>query len=135
MSTTTSETRRATTGRAHGEIRPSGAGPAGWTTVCDLARVPREGGVAAVVAGHAVAVFRTHDDRVFVLGNIDPASKASVMSRGIVGTKGEVPFVASPLYKHPWDLRTGRRLDDPEQRIPTHPARVIDGLVVVGPRV
>jgi nitrite reductase (NADH) small subunit len=134
MSTTTSETRSTTTARAHGEVRPPSAGPAGWTTVCDLARVPREGGVAAVVAGHAVAVFRTHDDRVFVLGNIDPASKASVMSRGIVGSKGGVPFVASPLFKHPWNLQTGRRLDDPEQRLPTHPARVIDGLVVVGPR-
>jgi nitrite reductase (NADH) small subunit len=45
-----------------------------------------------------------------------------------------VPFVASPLYKHPWDLQTGRRLDDPEQRVAKHPARVVDGRVVVGPR-
>ena len=60
-------------------------------------RGPPRGGVAALVHGEAVAVFRTHDDEVFALGNVDPVSRASVMSRGILGTRGDVPFVAGPL--------------------------------------
>ena len=49
-----------------------------------------EGGVAALVDGCAVAVFRTHDDEAFALANYDPFSKASVLGRGIVGTRGHL---------------------------------------------
>jgi nitrite reductase (NADH) small subunit len=83
-----------------------------WTRVCRLEDIDVEGGVTALVDGLAVAVFRTWDDRVFALGNYDPFSKASVLSRGIVGTRGEVPFVASPMYKQAFDLRDGQCLDD-----------------------
>lgn len=105
-----------------------------WTRVCALTAIPREGGVAALVDGVAIALFRTHDDDVHALDNRDPASGASVMSRGIVGTRGTAAFVASPLYKHPWELSTGRRLDDPGERIGTWAVRIEDGDVLVGPR-
>ncbi|MCW2851142.1 MAG: assimilatory nitrite reductase large subunit precursor, partial [Nocardioides sp.] len=53
--------------------------------------------------GGAVAVFRTYDDRVFALSNYDPYSRASVLARGIVGSRavegGETTFVASPMHK------------------------------------
>jgi nitrite reductase (NADH) small subunit len=90
--------------------------------------------VTALVHGQAVAVFRTHDDAVFALGNHDPFSKASVLARGIVGTRGDVPFVASPMHKHPFDLRTGRCLDDESVKVPAYDVRVEDGIVMVGPR-
>ncbi len=45
---------------------------------------------------------------------------ASVLSRGIVGTRGEVPFVASPMHKQAFDLRTGQCLDDAAVRVPTY---------------
>ena len=41
-----------------------------------------------------------------------PVRQASVLARGIVGTRGDVPFVASPMHKHAFDLRTGPCLDD-----------------------
>jgi len=112
----------------------------GWAyePVCRVERIDREGGVTALVAGEAVAVFRTYDDQVFALGNYDPFSKASVLARGIVGTRtvdGEpVPFVASPIYKQAFDLRTGRCLDDAEVGVPTYDVRLVDGVVHVGPR-
>jgi nitrite reductase (NADH) small subunit len=105
-----------------------------WTKVCALAELPIERGVTALVHGQAVAVFRTHDDSVFALGNHDPFSKASVLARGIVGTRGDVPFVASPMHKHPFDLRTGKCLDDESVRVPAYDVRVEDGIVLVGPR-
>jgi NAD(P)H-dependent nitrite reductase small subunit len=106
------------------------------TTICPLERIARESGVAALVAGEAVAVFRTYDDQVFALSNFDPFGRASVLSRGIVGTRGddEVPFVASPLLKQRFDLRTGACLDDPAVVVPTWDVRVVDGMVVVGAR-
>lgn len=114
--------------------------PAGYVPVCPLDRIPVEGGVTGLVDGAAVAVFRTHDDTVHALSNYDPFGKASVLSRGIVGTRTvdgeEVTFVASPLLKQAFDLRTGTCLDDPSVGVPVHDVVVADDegrTVWVGP--
>ncbi len=105
-----------------------------YTTVCAVEAIPLERGVAALVGGEAVALFRTHDGELFALGNHDPCSDASVLSRGIVGTRGDVPVVGSPMYKQAFDLRTGQCLDDPGRRVPTYDVAVVDGQVLVGGR-
>jgi nitrite reductase (NADH) small subunit len=94
-----------------------------------------ERGATALVHGQAIALFRTPDDRVYALGNYDPFAKASVLARGIVGARGDVPFVASPAHRHAFDLRTGRCLDDEHVSVPCYDVRVDDGVVLVGPRV
>ena len=109
---------------------PGGA----WTRVCRLEEIDVEGGVTALVGGCAVAVFRTYDDEVFALANYDPFSKASVLGRGIVGTRGDVPFVASPMYKQAFDLRDGQCLDDAAVRVPAYDVQVTAGDVLVGGR-
>ncbi|WP_134741065.1 nitrite reductase small subunit NirD [Nocardioides sp. 503] len=108
-----------------------------YTTVCRLDDIEPEGGVLALVAGEAVAVFRTYDDRVFALSNYDPYSRASVLARGIVGTRtvegDEVTFVASPMHKQAFDLSTGQCLDDAAVRVPTYDVQVTeDGTVLIG---
>ncbi|WP_193611083.1 nitrite reductase small subunit NirD [Nocardioides lijunqiniae] len=110
-----------------------------YTRVCRLDDIQREGGVLALVAGEAVAVFRTYDDRLFALANYDPFSRASVLARGIVGTRtvggDEVTFVASPMHKQAFDLSTGQCLDDAAVRVPTYDVRLgEDGTVLVGGR-
>ena len=102
------------------------------TSVCSVGAVPLEGGVAALVDGVAVAVFRTYDGSVHAIGNVDPFSGASVLSRGIVGSRGDVPVVSSPMYKQAFDLRTGRCLDDDAVTVPTYDVSVVDGVVLVG---
>ncbi|KQY55392.1 MULTISPECIES: nitrite reductase small subunit NirD [unclassified Nocardioides] len=106
-----------------------------WEPICDLAALEVERGATALVHGQAVAIFRTHDNEVFALGNYDPFAKASVLARGIVGTRGEIPFVASPMHKHAFDLRTGRCLDDDHVQVPSYDVRVVAGVVQVGPRL
>lgn len=109
-----------------------------WTPVCRLEELEVERGAAALVHGQAVAIFRTYDDAVYGLANQDPFSRASVLSRGIVGTRtvdGEdVPFVASPMHKQAFDLRTGRCLDDAHVTVSAYDVQVVDGVVMVGPR-
>ena len=46
----------------------------GWTPVCPLDRLEPERGVAALVDGVQVAMFRT-DDELFAVGNLDPLSR------------------------------------------------------------
>lgn len=101
--------------------------------VCRLDDIAPESGVLALVAGEAVAVFRTHDDEVHALSGYDPVGGACVLARGIVGTRGGVAYVASPLHKQGYDLSTGRCLDDPEVSVPTYDVCVRDGVVLVAP--
>lgn len=115
-----------------------GAATAVAVSVCTLDQIEREGGVVALVRGEAVAVFRTHDDHVYAVSNYDPCSRASVLARGIVGTRGEVPVVASPMHKQSFDLVTGICLDAPvgrELAVATYDVSVdAHGVVVVGDR-
>ncbi|WP_248961573.1 nitrite reductase small subunit NirD [Sphaerisporangium perillae] len=102
-----------------------------WVPICAYTDLLPERGAAALVAGHQVAVFRTFDGRLFAVGNRDPFSGAYVISRGIVGTRGEEPVVAAPMHKQPFSLVTGVCLDDPATAIPTYPIRVVNGTVEV----
>lgn len=103
----------------------------GWTPVCKLVDLLPERGAAALVHGRQVALFRLVDGRVLAVGNRDPFSGSNVMSRGIVGTRGQAPSVASPLHKQVYDLTTGICFDSPDKRLPTYPVRVSDGVVEV----
>ena len=113
---------------------PGVAAAAAWVPVCRLADLPRERGTAALVAGVQVALFRTFDDSVYAVQQHDPYSGAAVLSRGIVGTRGDMPTVASPMYKQVFDLRTGACLDPvgrEPQALRTWPVEVRDGTVHV----
>ena len=101
--------------------------------VCALADIVPNTGVAALVDGEQVAVFRLDDDSVHAVGNFDPFSRAFVLSRGIIGDlKGEL-VVASPVYKQHFALLSGCCMEDATIRIPVYRARVEDGFVVVEP--
>ena len=102
-----------------------------WTTICALEQLQPERGVAALVAGTQVAVIRTFDDRLYAIGNQDPVTRAQVMSRGIVGTRGHTPVITSPLHQQAYDLRTGECLDLPGIRVPTYQVRCTAGRVEI----
>jgi len=102
-----------------------------WVDVCDLDALIPDRGVAAMVGPHQVAVFRVAGGDLFALSNFDPFSAAFVLSRGIVGSKGDRLKVASPIYKQGFDLATGRCLDNPDVAVPTFEVRTIGGRVQV----
>ena len=102
-----------------------------WTTVCRLDDLLPGRGAAALLGGRQVAVFRLAGGTVRVIGNQDPVSGAYVLSRGIVGTRGARPVVASPMHKQAYDLETGVCLDLPHITVPVFDARVSDGLIHV----
>lgn len=102
--------------------------------VCEVARLIPGRGVAALLPdGRQVAIFMTGNGEFYGLSNIDPFSRAAVLSRGLVGDSGGVPVVASPLLKQRFDLRTGVCLDDESVAIRTYPVHVVDGVVHVTP--
>lgn len=105
-----------------------------WVSVCAYDDLLPERGVAALVDNVQIALVRTFDGEVFAVSNRDPFSGAYVLSRGIVGSRGDAPTLASPLFKQVFDLRTGVCLTDKGVRVPTYDV-VRDGdriLVAVG---
>ncbi|GAA2439647.1 nitrite reductase small subunit NirD [Actinomadura vinacea] len=106
---------------ARGPAEPLTA--AGWHDICRYADLVPERGACAMVRDVQVAVFRTFEGELFALSNLDPFSGAYVVSRGILGTRGGAPTVASPMFKQVFDLRTGSCLDDPEVALPTFAIR------------
>lgn len=103
-----------------------------WTPVCGYDDLIPERGACALIDGVQVAVFRDFDGRLFAVTNLDPFSGAQVMARGILGSRGGSPTVASPMYKQVFDLVDGRCLDDPAVRLRTFPIRrTSDGRVEV----
>ncbi len=101
-----------------------------WVDVCELDEILPSAGVACLVQGRQVALFRV-GAQVFGIDNYDPFSKTNVMARGIVGCRGGKPKVASPMYKQSFCLQTGVCFDDPEVALDIHPVRVQAGRVLV----
>ncbi|WP_211128946.1 nitrite reductase small subunit NirD [Sinomonas albida] len=102
-----------------------------WHSVCNLSDLEPNWGEAALIAGRQVAVFRLPSGEVYAVDQRDPATAAHVMARGIVGSRGDRPTIASPLLKQVYDLRTGERLDADGSPLPAFPARVVDGIVQI----
>lgn len=105
-----------------------------WTPVCRLDDIVPDTGVAALVDGRQIAVFRVsahgeEPEAVYAIDNHDPASGANVLARGLVGDLGGELMVASPVYKHHYGLRDGRCFEEPAYSVRSWPVRVIDGVI------
>ena len=117
-----------------GAVATGSAGPVDvWVDICGLDDLIPDRGACVLVGSEQVALFRlSGEERVYALSNLDPFSDAYVLSRGIVGSKGEVPKVASPVYKQSFDLRTGQCLDDAAVAVRTYPVSLSGGRVLLG---
>jgi nitrite reductase (NADH) small subunit len=128
------------------EVRPDLTGPesprkGGWIAVCTMRQLVPERGVAVLVADRQVALFRVTsavgEDFVYAVGHRDPFSDANVIARGIVGSAGngddQRDTVASPMYKHVFDLATGECLTDASGRLPVYRTWIAGGVVYVNP--
>lgn len=112
-------------------LEPTAVAVDRWVDICPACDLIDDRGVCALVGGRQVAIFRTSLGELFAVDNADPFSGANVISRGIVGSRGDVPKVASPMYKQNFDLRTGLCLDDPSVSLPVYLVRERTGRIEV----
>lgn len=110
---------------------PAGVDESGWLTICPMDELIPFVGVRALLGKRQIALFRVAPDRVYAIGAYDPFSDAAVLSRGIVGDLQGQPVVASPIYKHHFNLKTGRCLEKPSVGVPVYQTRIVDGQVQV----
>lgn len=109
-----------------------------WTTLCSREDLVADCGIACWTEEGPVALFwlPDHEPSLFAVSHYDPISRANVLARGIVGDKGGVPVVASPLYKQHFRLDNGQCLEDEDAAVPCYPVRLRQDKVeiVVGQR-
>lgn len=108
-----------------------------WTDVCPIESMTPERGVACLVDGEQVALFRLDPvggagaPDVLAVDHVDPFHGVGVLARGLVGSVGERDVVISPLHKQRFDLRTGECLDAPGVSLRTWQVAVAAGTVRV----
>ena len=104
---------------------------AGWHRVCAVEELELSWGEAALIGGRQVALFRTGPSEIFAVSHEDPATGAHVMARGILGSRGTRPTIASPLHKEVYDLETGECFGMAGLRLETFETRIIDGFIEI----
>ena len=89
------------------------------TVICNLQDLVSNSGVCVKIDDQQVALFYLPDEspKIYAIGNWDPIGKANVLSRGIVGDIGQRLVVASPLYKHHFDLQTGDCIEESDIKV------------------
>jgi nitrite reductase (NADH) small subunit len=104
------------------------------TAVARIDELPIDRGVAVLVDGHPIALFRLADGAIFAIDHIEPFTHVPVLARGLVGSVGDVATVSSPLHKQRFDLDSGRCVDDAAYAVSTWQVSVVDGVVTIGDR-
>ena len=104
----------------------------GWVSVCSYDALAADIGVAALVKGRQVALFKLADGSLRAVGNRDPISGMQKIARGVVGQAADGRrYVALPAAKVKFDLETGESLADGSVSLPVYPVRVTEGMVEV----
>jgi nitrite reductase (NADH) small subunit len=102
-----------------------------WARACAVSDLEPGWGEVALLGGRQVAVVRVDGEEVYAVDHHDPHTGAPVMARGIVGSRGDRPTIASPLHKQVYDLGTGECFTDPSLSLRTYRTRVVGGMLEV----
>ena len=107
-----------------------------WLPVCRTTDVPADGGACTLIAGEQVAIYNfARRGEWFATQNLCPHKQQMALSRGLVGSTGElsVPKVACPFHKNTFSLLTGECLSNGDMpSIRTYPVKVEGDMVYVG---
>lgn len=104
---------------------------ASWESVCAVDDLEPSWGEVALLRAQQIALFLLSKDEVYAVSHKDPHTEAHVMARGIVGSRGDRPTVASPLHKEVYDLATGECFSNPELVLQTYRTRIVGGMIEV----
>lgn len=80
-----------------------------------------------------ISVFNDErNGKWYACQNLCPHKLEMVLSRGILGSSGEVPKIACPLHKKTFSLEDGSCLSGDQLSIAIYPVVVKDGSVFIG---
>jgi nitrite reductase (NADH) small subunit len=102
-----------------------------WKPACEVADLEPGWGEVALIGALQIALVRLSDEEVYAVDHHDPRTGAPVMARGIVGSRGDRPSIASPLHKEVYDLGTGECFTDSALALRTYRTRIVGGMIEV----
>ena len=106
-----------------------------WRAVCTREDLVLNSGVVALVGTAQVALFYVASiggaPQLFAVDNRDPVTGVNVIGRGLIGSLGGDPVIASPLYKQHYRLKDGTCLEDAALRLRTWPVRLVGDVVEI----
>lgn len=102
-----------------------------WVATCELADLEPGWGEVALIGTRQIALVRISEEEVYAVDHHDPHTGAPVMARGIVGSRGDRPTIASPLHKQVYDLGTGECFTDGSLALRTYRTRIVGGMIEV----
>ena len=104
-----------------------------WLFACHVSDVPENGGVCVKLNDEQIALY--HFARLeswYATQNECPHRKQMALSRGMIGTQGEIPKVACPFHKKTFSLETGECLNGDDCSIKTYPVKLDGNKVFIG---
>lgn len=102
-----------------------------WERACPVDELEPSWGEALLLRMKQIALVLVSPREIYAVSHRDPVTGAFVMARGIVGSKGDRPTIASPLLKQVYDLGTGECFADPSLFLQTFRTRVVGGFIEV----
>jgi len=99
-----------------------------WIDIAALTDIPKRGGRVVKTSQGCVAIFRTHDDRVFAIDDACPHQKGS-LSEGLVHGSA----VTCPLHSWVVDLETGLAQGADQGGVTTYEISVEGGRIRLDP--
>jgi nitrite reductase (NADH) small subunit len=102
-----------------------------WQRACRVDDLEPSWGEAVLLRAKQIALVLFSPREIYAVEHQDPVTGSYVMARGIVGSKGDRPTIASPLHKQVYDLGTGECFTHPELVLSTYRTRVVCGFVEV----
>ncbi|WP_431219976.1 nitrite reductase small subunit NirD [Leifsonia xyli] len=104
---------------------------AGWVRACRTDDLEPWWGEAVLIRMRQIALFLLGPREVYAVAHEDPDGGAPVMARGIIGSRGDRPTIASPLHKQVYDLGTGECFTDPALCLRTFRTRIVGGFIEI----
>ncbi|MCO7227458.1 nitrite reductase small subunit NirD [Pleionea sp. CnH1-48] len=102
-----------------------------WQKTCRVKDIIPDTGVAALIEGEQIAVFRTSSDQVYAINNHDPSCRSNVLARGIVGSFGKELVVASPISRQHFSLTSGKCIEEKILSVKSYQTKVDKGWIFV----
>lgn len=104
-----------------------------WIATLPANEFPENGGLNVEIADLQIAIFNfTRRNEWFATQNLCPHKQQMILSRGMIGSDGDIPKVACPFHKKTFSLKTGENLNGDECSIATYPVKVDAGMIYVG---
>ena len=104
-----------------------------WYKAGIISDFEKDGGVCIKYKDKQIAVYYfSRRDEWYACQNVCPHKMEMVLSRGMIGTAGEIPKVACPMHKKTFSLVDGKGISDESYEIAVYPVKVEDDGIYVG---